>query len=62
MAVARTDWLKEAGDYLYDDTSGQEAHHFIAPWTEEGLAWAKNRIQEIRRWIRRAPKRRACPP
>eukprot|EP00959_Pyramimonas_sp_CCMP1952_P086915 1818182-Pyramimonas_sp.AAC.1 len=29
---------------------------------QRGLAWAKNRIQEIRRWIRRASKRRAGPP
>eukprot|EP00959_Pyramimonas_sp_CCMP1952_P463737 9485444-Pyramimonas_sp.AAC.1 len=53
MAAASVEWLKGADDYVYDDAAGQEAHQFIAPWTEEGAAWATHRTQEIRRWIRR---------
>eukprot|EP00959_Pyramimonas_sp_CCMP1952_P417167 8740276-Pyramimonas_sp.AAC.1 len=62
MAATHIDWVQQAEDYIYHDVTGQEAQQFIAPWTEEGLSWAKRRLSELRDWLRRAPKRRACPP
>eukprot|EP00959_Pyramimonas_sp_CCMP1952_P066107 1380324-Pyramimonas_sp.AAC.1 len=47
MAAANVEWIQGADVFMFNDVTGQKAQQLLAPRTEEGLAWAKHRIQEI---------------
>eukprot|EP00959_Pyramimonas_sp_CCMP1952_P440447 9221557-Pyramimonas_sp.AAC.1 len=61
MAATAIDWPAYAGEYLHDEEHGQEAHQFLGQYTEEGLKWAKEKLQQVRQYIKTAGRRRAVP-
>eukprot|EP00959_Pyramimonas_sp_CCMP1952_P288217 6026847-Pyramimonas_sp.AAC.1 len=61
MAATAIDWPAYADEYLYDEEHGQGAHYFLGQYTEEGLEWAKEKLQQVRQCIKTAGRRRAAP-